>query len=147
MMYTSTGGEEQLFPQYYILPSIATIAPGPLKEHMGPGRGPGDVKRCRLSARRRPCQQADLMGMFVAGWADAGLHPETFWLGYATGPAAAWHRRHRFAGVENSFYPLFYGAGVSDIGRSLSAHERTSAILGGKLGNGAVRRTNPDFGN
>ena len=32
--------------------------------------------------------QADLIGEFVAGWGDPGLHPETFWLGYATGPAA-----------------------------------------------------------
>ena len=31
------------------------------------------------------------MGVFVAGWADMGLHPETFWLGYATIAAAGWN--------------------------------------------------------
>ena len=36
-------------------------------------------------------KSADLMGSLNAGWADMGLHPETFWLGYATAAAAAWH--------------------------------------------------------
>ncbi len=31
-----------------------------------------------ISARRN----ADLLGAVVAGWANSGLHPETFWLGY-----------------------------------------------------------------
>ena len=58
------------------------------------------------------------MGSFVAGWADVGVHPETMWLGYATGSAAAWH-----SGVPdpqesmNSFYRLFYGAGETNMGR------------------------------
>src|SRR5256884_3920046 len=52
-------------------------------------------------------QNADLMGAFVAGWADAGLHPETFWLGYATGPATAWHPASASpAELMNSFYDL-----------------------------------------
>ena len=51
------------------------------------------------------------MGAFVAGWADAGLHPETFWLGYATGPAAAWHPDSPGPDeLMDTFYSLFYGA-------------------------------------
>ena len=30
------------------------------------------------------------MGMANAGWADMGLHPDTFWLGYATAASTAW---------------------------------------------------------
>ena len=36
MIYTSTVGEEQLFPQYYVLPSSEKLHPGP----RGPGRAP-----------------------------------------------------------------------------------------------------------
>ena len=63
-------------------------------------------------------QQSDLMGTIVAGWADAGLHPETFWLGYATGPAAAWHPASTSpVELTNSFYDLFYGPGARNMGR------------------------------
>src|SRR5215831_14877812 len=91
MVYTSTEGEEQLFPEYYPLPSSERLHPGP-----SDGRRVQEMvdlisftSLAALSSVRpdAPKQnQADLMGVFVAGWADPGLHPETFWLGYATGP-------------------------------------------------------------
>src|SRR5579864_5825763 len=63
-------------------------------------------------------KNADLMGTFVAGWADTGIHPESMWLGYATGSAAAWHPK---AASEQElmslFYPLFYGFAVDNMGR------------------------------
>jgi hypothetical protein len=50
------------------------------------------------------------MGAINAGWADMGLHPETFWLGYATASATAWHPGSPDPGESmSSFYPLFYG--------------------------------------
>ena len=124
MIYVSTEGEEQLFPQYYILPSS-------LKLHLSQ---PGNVGRVEemfnqasftslnsLSSTRPDfahADQADVMGIFVAGWADPGLHPETFWLGYATGPAAAWHHATPTPKeLENSFYRLFYGPGASEMGK------------------------------
>jgi hypothetical protein len=61
---------------------------------------------------------ADVMGAFVAGWADAGLHPETFWLGYATGSAAAWHPISPDPNeLMSSFYRLFYGPSAASMGR------------------------------
>jgi len=123
MIYTSTQGEERLFPDYYLLPSSMRLHPrqgdggrvegmvdlisrtsggGSSATDAGSGKGAG----------------ADLMGAFVAGWADAGLHPETFWLGYATGPAAAWNRHSPSAPeLMNTFYPIFYGPRVADMGR------------------------------
>src|SRR6266516_7407688 len=63
-------------------------------------------------------QRAALMGSFVAGWADVGLHPETMWLGYATGSAAAWHAAAPDPPqAMNSFYKLFYGQGATNMGR------------------------------
>jgi hypothetical protein len=121
MIYTSTVGEEQLFPQYYVLPSSERLHPGP----HGPGRVQemwervGFTSLDNLSSTRpdsAQANQADLIGEFVAGWADPGLHTETMWLGYATGLAAGWHRGAPEE-AESSFYRLFYGPDTTDMGR------------------------------
>jgi hypothetical protein len=111
LFYTSTQGDEPLFPHYYILPSTRRLHPTSLRN----GRVTDMFNFMSFNPAR---QHADLMGAFVAGWADAGLHPETFWLGYATGPAAAWHPASASpAELMNSFYDLFYGPGAHNMGR------------------------------
>ncbi len=122
MIYTYTEGEEQLFPQYYVLPSVDRL-------HSAPSRT-GRVQEmidsitqsslASLSSTRpdaaRP-HQSDLMGVFIAGWGDPGLHPETFWLGYATGPAAAWNRAAtKSQELQSAFYTLFYGPDARNMG-------------------------------
>jgi hypothetical protein len=63
-------------------------------------------------------KDADLMGTFVAGWADTGIHPEGMWLGYATASAAAWHPKAASEQeLMNLFYALFYGPGAMQMGR------------------------------
>jgi hypothetical protein len=53
------------------------------------------------------------MGEINAGWADMGLHTETFWLGYVTSSSAGWHPGTPDPRESMStFYPLFYGPGV-----------------------------------
>jgi hypothetical protein len=123
MVYTWTEGEEQLFPQYYVLPSAERLHPG----ESGPGRVQEMWEHASFTSldslsSTRPDfaqpNQADLIGEFVAGWGDPGLHPETFWLGYATGPAVAWHRAAPTPKeLESSFYQLFYGPDSTDMGR------------------------------
>ena len=58
------------------------------------------------------------MGVDIYAWGDNGLHPETFWLGYAVAAAAAWRPGspdpHE---LTQSFYRLFYGSGSTDLGR------------------------------
>jgi hypothetical protein len=78
LVYTSTEGVELLFPRYY-----------------APGQGAaGQAEAGRVPGMRHSIAAADaaadLHGVFVAGWGDNGLHPETFWLGYGTGVAAGW---------------------------------------------------------
>jgi hexosaminidase len=111
LIYTSTQGEEPLFPHYYVLPSSRRLHEKP------PGNGRvADMSNLISFTPAR--QHADLVGVFVAGWADAGLHPETFWLGYATGPAAGWHPASASpAELMNSFYDSFYGPGAFSVGR------------------------------
>ena len=111
LVYTSTQGEEPLFPHYYILPSTRRLQ----AKSVSNGRVTDMFNLISFTLAR---QDGDLMGAFVAGWADAGLHPETFWLGYATGPATAWHPASASpAELMNSFYDLFYGAGTQNMGR------------------------------
>jgi hexosaminidase len=120
LLFTSTvGWKEYLFPNYYLLPESEHL-PGPAGGTYEPvHQGPGVVDEMFDFISFNPARQrAALMGSFVAGWADVGLHPETMWLGYATGSAAAWH-----AGAPdpqesmNAFYRLFYGRGATNVGR------------------------------
>ncbi|MHB8656098.1 MAG: glycoside hydrolase family 20 zincin-like fold domain-containing protein [Terriglobia bacterium] len=123
MVYTSTEGEEPLFPEYYSLPNTALLHP----RHITGGRVQGMFEAISKPAleTRAPGELvgtvrdgADVMGTLVAGWADAGLHPETFWLGYATGSAAAWHPISPGPNeLMSSFYRLFYGPSAADMGR------------------------------
>ncbi len=111
LLYTSAQGEEALFPNYYLSPD-ARARP--------PARDAADrvTEMFRTFASPTTRRQADLMGAFVAAWADAGLHPETFWLGYATGGAFAWNPSGPTPdNLRNEFYRLFYGAGADDLGR------------------------------
>jgi hypothetical protein len=113
LIYTSTQGEEPLFPDYHPLPLADRL-------HARSGAAePGRVAEIfRAVSSLEARQRADLMGAFVAAWADAGLHPETFWLGYATGPAAAWHPDSSGPDeLMSTFYPLFYGADLPSMPR------------------------------
>ncbi len=103
MFFVSTEGEERLFPDYAGAPADQLL-------HRPPNDAPrvaGAIAAIQTDSARR---NADLLGAVVAGWADSGLHPETFWLGYATIAAAAWNPVGTDAhGVSADFYRLFYG--------------------------------------
>ncbi len=65
-------------------------------------------------------------GVIVAGWADAGLHPQTFWLGYATGAAMGWNNATKDANdYAERFYSTFYRQDEKDIKR---IYELTSRL-------------------
>jgi hexosaminidase len=123
MVYTSTEGEESLFPNYYWLPGTDLVHP----RHEHGGRVEDMISLITQNSHDRLSSieadhpqhgEADLMGVFIAGWADAGLHPETFWLGYAAAPAAAWNPHAADPDeLMNSFYTLFYGPSSVRMGR------------------------------
>ena len=75
--YCPIQGEEYLFPDYF---------PGP------DGRGRPQAGRLddAMRATRRDGDAANFLGSFVAGWDDAGLHNETFWLGWAVMAQGGW---------------------------------------------------------
>jgi len=111
MIYTSAQGEERFFPDYFSLPAARRLHPA---RTQGSRIADGFEKIALDPART----QTGIIGAVVAGWADAGLHPETFWLGYTTITAAAW--RPALRPVQESsavFYRLFYGDGAVNMDR------------------------------
>ena len=111
MIYNATEGEEQLFPHYFLRPAGKRLHP--LQEDF---ERVGDaVSKIFADPARKT---ADLRGLIIAGWGDMGLHPETFWLGYATITAAGWNPFSAGPREEMSaFYPLFYGGAVTGMNR------------------------------
>jgi len=120
LIFTSTNGwKEFLFPNYYLLPQDQHIPGAPGGAYESVSQGPGLVEEMFDTISHNSARQnADLMGTFVAGWADVGEHPETMWLGYATGSASGWRPGSPDPQESMSaFYRLFYGPGATRMGR------------------------------
>ena len=140
MIYSSTEGEEKLFPEYFPLPVSRRLHPG----RPASPRVADTFQKISFDPARK---YADLMGSINAGWADMGLHPETFWLGYATSAAAAWHpgcarSRREHGGLLSS---VLRTSRVAN-GSRLPAHEHAGAILVRQLGDINVQRAQADLG-
>jgi hexosaminidase len=119
MLHTFTQGEERLFPNYFVLPDSELLHKP--RRHENPRVQDGFEMISFHSARK----QADLLGIINAGWADAGLHPETFWLGYVSINAYGWRPATPDPQeTMRSFYRLFYGPGAKDVERMYSLMSR-----------------------
>ncbi|GAB3280870.1 hypothetical protein GCM10027347_56270 [Larkinella harenae] len=110
-VYTATQGAEPIFPNYYPLHTkTAVMADG---SDRSSGRVADMMKEIGKAFGEN---RASFMGVVIAGWADAGLHPETFWLGYATGTAAGWnHKNLTPADASARFMTSFYGPSQKDM--------------------------------
>jgi hypothetical protein len=120
MIFTSTNGwQEFFFPNYYLLPDDQHLPGAAGGAYKSASQGPGMVEQMFDTISYNSARQnADLMGTFVAGWADVGQHPETMWLGYATGSASAWHPGSPDPEESTTaFYKLFYGPNATRMGR------------------------------
>jgi hypothetical protein len=121
MIFTYTQAGEPLFPNYYLLPGTEQVNYS--------GASQADEAHFRPTADRisqmfneisfwGARNTADMMGVDVCAWGDEGLHPETFWLGFATAAGWIWHPGSPDpAEAKSSFYRLFYGRGASNIER------------------------------
>jgi hypothetical protein len=118
LIYTSTQGEEPLFPSYYPLSLNDTIVPTneePWQQAISKGRVEGLLKEIYpiISGNK-----SDFLGVIVAAWSDAGLNPETFWLGYVTGTAAGWNNTPQTAQeLTDRFFISFYGTKIFKMNR------------------------------
>ncbi|WP_353718859.1 glycoside hydrolase family 20 zincin-like fold domain-containing protein [Dyadobacter sp. 676] len=110
-VYTATQGAEPIFPNYYPLHTKTAVMAD------GSDRSSGRVADMfREIGTAFSGNLSSFMGVVIAGWADAGLHPETFWLGYATGTAAGWNNRNLTpADASARFMTSFYGPAQKDM--------------------------------
>ena len=106
MLHSSTQGEEDLFTSYHILPNERRLHQPTRQEK------PRIQDAVEMISHHTARQQADVMGVINAGWADAGLHPEVFWLGYAAITAAGWNPMSIPQEMTESYYRAFYGPGA-----------------------------------
>jgi hypothetical protein len=115
LVFTSAQGMEPLFPNYYKL----SLTDTPKNTRLSDDEiAQGDLDNGRVAQILKAIRSgidsghADLMGTVVCGWADSGLNPETFWLGYAAGLAAAWNNQRLNAeSLSDRFFKSFYGEG------------------------------------
>ena len=141
MIYVSTQGEEKLFPDYFILPESEKV-------HAGRGGTPRVQDAVHKIASDPARQDGDLLGAVVAAWADAGLHTETFWLGYAAIAAAAWNPDS--PGPQESmsaFYPLFYGPSAVNMDRLYEWMSRQAQFYADSWETGPSKARKPILGN
>ncbi len=118
MIYTSTEGEENLFPDYFILPESERLhrtQNGELEDNPGLPRVQDVMNKISLDSSR---VNTTVIGEVNAGWTPSGVNAETFWLGYAASTAAGWHPGAPSPSeLASTFYSLFYGTKVVDMAR------------------------------
>ena len=139
--YISIEGEEKLFPDYAILPASARLHPGRATDtHIN-----SNFEMISYGPAR---QNADLMGVFVAGWADMGLHPETFWLGWVVTAAMGWHPGTPDPSESiGTFFPLFYGPDARNMGRIYELMSRQAQFWNDSWETTVSTSRKPIFGN
>ena len=104
LAYCSMQGEEKLFPSYF-----------PYVERDGQ-RSPGRLADAYDSVLHGKSSRGDPIGTFAAAWDDAGLHNETFWLGWAAMAQNGW--TPGAASVEQTtadFMDVYYGRSGADL--------------------------------
>jgi len=73
---------------------------------------------------------SDATGVVVAARGGAGMHTETFWLGYAAISAAAWNPGVNAKESMAAFYALFYGPQTVNIDRVYELMSRQAQFYG-----------------
>jgi hexosaminidase len=121
MIFTYTQASEPLFPNYYLLPESEQV------DYAGASQADEAHYRPTVDRISQMFNEisfwgarntADMMGVDVCAWGDEGLHPETFWLGFATAAGWIWHPGSPDpAEAKSSFYRLFYGRGATNLDR------------------------------
>jgi len=101
--YSPMQGNELLFPNY-------------LRVEFRGRQSEGRVAEAAQTVTKTIENKADLIGTFAAAWDDAGLHNETFWLGWATVTQYSWSIGQPEPEQSTAdFMDAFYGSGSSDI--------------------------------
>ena len=103
LSYSSMQGSEYLFPNYFPTSYRGRQIDGRLSDTYG-------------AVSNLKSRGADLIGTFAAAWGDAGLHNETFWLGWATVTQYGWTKSTpKLQQSIVDFMDVFYGFDSPDM--------------------------------
>ena len=103
LSYSSMQGSEYLFPNYFPTIYRGRQIDGRLSDTYG-------------AVSNLKSRGADLIGTFAAAWGDAGLHNETFWLGWATVTQYGWTKSTpKLQQSIVDFMDVFYGFDSPDM--------------------------------
>ncbi len=118
MIFTSTEGAENLFPDYSILPQTDRLHQGhPTDEFADDTREPRISTVMKKISTDSSRVNTTVIGEVDCGWGDEGLHPETFWMGYVASADAAWNPESDPQELKSTFYPVFYGPRIVSMDR------------------------------
>ena len=134
LAYTSVQGAELLFPNYFLYDNDRYLAKGHLESAFE-----------EISVRARPAKP---IGVFGAAWDDAGLHNETFWLGWATVAQNGWTPGLvSVTQTTTEFMDIFYGPNVTRMVEVYQALQRQARFFESSWDRVISRVRGPGYGN
>ncbi len=125
LIYTSTQGAENLFPDHF---AIESLPPGKVMGEFEAVFTAGRLGSLYSSITNSRIWKLDPIGSFAAAWDDSGLHSETFWIGWSAVARWAWHPG--VPGPEQhaaEFMNIYYGPrveGMTELYRSMQRQAR-----------------------
>lgn len=134
--YVSMQGAELMFPNYFNLAD------------KGSKKARGRIDAARADTLTGKATRGRPIGAFSAAWDDAGLHNETFWLGWGVMAQNSWSPGA--APTEQTvgeFFDIFYGRsaeGMLDVYRELDSQSR---FFAGVWENRPSKVRGPSYGN
>jgi len=147
-LYTSMQGEELFFPDLF-----------PYTTQDGSSK-PGRLADAACSTAAGTATIPQCLGTIAASWDDAGVHNETFWLGWAVMAQGSWTPGAPLSETISRFMEIFHGSecvNMESIYRGLQSSARfieyalerlPSVVRGPGYGNSRGKRASPrsDFG-
>jgi len=134
--YTSMQGSEYLFPNLFPTEYRGRRTRGRLEDAFE-----------TVSAVRKQGAQ-NLIGTFCASWDDAGLHDETFWLGWVAVTQYGWtETKPSIEQTVSDFFDIYYGRGNSDVSGLYRLLEEGARFYEALWDREVSRERGPGYGN
>lgn len=128
LVYAPTQGARPLFPDYFHPTDPAKPAPAKLESLYS-------------TIAHGPARPFDPLGTIIAAWDDAGLHLETFWLGWASGLAWSWNSAGSApAEAAAAFCRIFHGPETSGMPEAYRLLDRLARFWAGAWDQAPSRR-------
>ena len=118
MIYSANEGEENLFPDYFILPQSERLHGWSTDEYQDKPKVSKIDTIFKTISFNSARVNTSIIGEVNAGWTPSGVNAETMWLGYIASGSFGWTPGSpSIPELVSSFYSLFYGPKVVNMDR------------------------------